>query len=58
MRTLVCGGTGLLGHEVVRELLARGHEPTVLAMQPPDADLPEQAALPFVGCDLQSATPE
>lgn len=34
LRILVVGGTGLLGHHVVAELLARGHLVTVLARRP------------------------
>ncbi|WP_372405258.1 NAD-dependent epimerase/dehydratase family protein [Streptomyces luteireticuli] len=34
LRILVVGGTGLLGHHVVTELLARGHQVTALARRP------------------------
>ncbi|MBH1937524.1 NAD(P)H-binding protein [Streptomyces sp. AV19] len=34
LRILVVGGTGLLGHHVVTELLERGHRVTVLARRP------------------------
>ncbi|GAB3713518.1 hypothetical protein GCM10027598_20920 [Amycolatopsis oliviviridis] len=40
MKVLVTGGTGFIGHHIVRELLARGHEVAVLVRTPP-ANLPD-----------------
>jgi uncharacterized protein YbjT (DUF2867 family) len=34
MKVFMIGGTGLLGSEAVRELIARGHEVTALALPP------------------------
>ena len=42
MKVFMIGGTGLLGSEAARELIARGHEVTSIALPP----LPEGAALP------------
>lgn len=42
MKVFMIGGTGLLGSEAARELLARGHEVTSIALPP----LPEGAVLP------------
>ena len=42
MRIFMIGGTGLLGSEGARELIARGHEVVSIALPP----LPEGAALP------------
>lgn len=42
LRTLVLGGTGLLGYHAVREITSRGHTASVLATtQPPDGLLPD-----------------
>ena len=43
MKVFIIGGTGLLGSEGARELLARGHQVTTLARRVPskDAGLPE-----------------
>jgi nucleoside-diphosphate-sugar epimerase len=42
MKVFMIGGTGLLGSEAARELIARGHEVATLALPP----LPEGALLP------------
>lgn len=42
MKVFMIGGTGLLGSEAARELIARGHEVSALALPP----LPEGAVLP------------
>ncbi|MGN0072145.1 MAG: NAD-dependent epimerase/dehydratase family protein [Atopobiaceae bacterium] len=42
MKVFMIGGTGLLGSEAARELIARGHEVATLALPP----LPEGAPLP------------
>lgn len=42
MKVFIIGGTGLLGSEAARELIARGHEVATLALPP----LPEGAPLP------------
>ncbi|MCI1644647.1 MAG: NAD(P)-dependent oxidoreductase [Olsenella sp.] len=42
MKVFMIGGTGLLGSEAVRELIARGHEVTALALPP----VPKGATLP------------
>lgn len=42
MKVFMIGGTGLLGSEAARELIARGHEVTSVALPP----LPEGAVLP------------
>ena len=42
MKVFMIGGTGLLGSEAARELIARGHEVTSIALPP----LPEGASLP------------
>ena len=44
MDVLVAGGNGFIGTNLVAELLERGHEVTVLARSPDDADLPAGAA--------------
>lgn len=49
MRVFMIGGTGLLGSEAARELIARGHDVTTLALPglPPGAQLPETMQLHF-----------
>ena len=42
MKIAIIGGTGLLGSEAARELIARGHEVTAVALPP----LPQGASLP------------
>lgn len=42
MRVFMIGGTGLLGSEAARELIARSHEVTALALPP----LPKGVQLP------------
>ena len=42
MKVFMIGGTGLLGSEAARELIARGHEVTALALPP----VPKGATLP------------
>ena len=42
MKVFMIGGTGLLGSEAARELIARGHEVVSIALPP----LPEGAVLP------------
>ena len=44
MDVLVAGGNGFIGTNLVAELLERGHEVTVLARSPDDADVPAGAA--------------
>ena len=42
-RVLVLGGTGLLGHSTIRELVARGYTVTSVALPPmPTEDLFEE----------------
>ena len=41
MNVLVAGGTGFIGTRLVRELHENGHDVTVLARNPDDADFPE-----------------
>ncbi|WP_227353427.1 complex I NDUFA9 subunit family protein [Haladaptatus salinisoli] len=41
MKVLVAGGTGFIGRNLVRELHERGHEVTVLARNPDEADVPD-----------------
>ena len=50
MRTLVVGGTGLIGGHAALHLAAAGHEVTVAARKPP-ADATPMARLPFLSCD-------
>ncbi len=46
MRTMVIGGTGLLGYHSVHHLLANGHEVTVLSLPPePKGLLPDSVAI-------------
>lgn len=49
MRVFMIGGTGLLGSEGARELIARGHEVTALALPPlpKGAELPPQMGIEF-----------
>ena len=42
MKVFMIGGTGLLGSEAAKELIARGHEVTSIALPP----LPAGAVLP------------
>jgi uncharacterized protein YbjT (DUF2867 family) len=56
MQTLVAGGTGFVGTALVCELTARGHDVTVLARTPEDADLP--SSVKRVACDLLEADTE
>ena len=42
MKVFMIGGTGLLGSEAAKELIARGHEVTSIALPP----LPQGAVLP------------
>jgi dihydroflavonol-4-reductase len=51
-RTVVLGGTGFLGYYAVLELLRRGHEVTVLAMDLPEPELlPSQVSLRLARLD-------
>ena len=46
MRTMVIGGTGLLGYHSVNHLLANGHDVTVLALPPaPEGVFPDSVAI-------------
>lgn len=54
MKTLVAGGSGYVGTALVSELITRGHEVTVLARTPEDADLP--AGVNQVTLDLTDAS--
>ena len=51
MKIFMIGGTGLLGSEAAKELIARGHEVSSLALPP----LPTGAVLP-PRCSWNSAT--
>ena len=53
MKVLVAGGTGFVGTALVRELTARGHDVSVLARSPEDADLP--TGVDRIALDLTSA---
>ncbi|MFI0804758.1 Nucleoside-diphosphate-sugar epimerase [Amycolatopsis lurida] len=44
MKVLVVGGTGFIGHHIVRELLTHGHDVTVLVRTPP-TNLPAAVAV-------------
>ncbi|CAM3670094.1 NAD(P)-dependent oxidoreductase [Erysipelothrix urinaevulpis] len=49
MKTLVIGGTGLLGSEIARQLIEKGHEVTGLALPPvpTGAPIPQEMKLEF-----------
>ena len=49
MKVLVVGGTGLIGGYAALELLAAGHEVTLMARKPPST--PALSAMPFIGGD-------
>lgn len=49
MRTLVIGGSGLIGGEAALYLAAKGHDVTVMSRRPPSA--PALAALPYIAGD-------
>ncbi|MDG1988324.1 MAG: NAD-dependent epimerase/dehydratase family protein [Halieaceae bacterium] len=49
MKILVVGGTGLIGGHVALELLAAGHDVTLMARKPPST--PALSAMPFVSGD-------
>lgn len=44
MRVLIAGGTGFIGLALTRTVLERGHEVTVLARSPADAEIPDEVA--------------
>ena len=53
MKVLVTGGTGFVGTALVRELIARGYDVSVLARSPENADLP--TGVNRIALDLTSA---
>ena len=52
MKTLIVGGSGLVGGEIALYLNSLGHEVTIMARKPPLA--PDIAALPFLQGDYVS----
>jgi dTDP-L-rhamnose 4-epimerase len=52
MRVLITGGAGFIGSHIVDELLAAGHEPTVLDVRPPGPDAPD---VPWIRADIGDA---
>lgn len=57
MKVLVAGGSGFVGTALVRELIARGHDVSVLARSPTDADVPtgvDRIALDLATADADS----
>jgi len=56
MNVLVAGGTGFVGTALVRELIARGHDVSVLARSPTDADVP--TGVDRIALDLTNADAE
>lgn len=53
MKVLVAGGTGFVGTALVRELIARGHDVSVLGRSSTDADVP--TGVGRIALDLTSA---
>ena len=47
MKVLIIGGTGLLGGQAARELIARGHDVTGLSLPPAMGDTPPEMKLTF-----------
>lgn len=56
MKVLLLGATGLLGHNVLRKLMADGHEVTVLVRRADGIRLPEGGWHTIVGSPLDYAT--
>ncbi|MBG7606364.1 MAG: NAD-dependent epimerase/dehydratase family protein [Actinobacteria bacterium] len=55
MRTIVIGGTGLLGYHSVNHLLANGHDVTVLSLPPkPEGMFPDSVAIELADLDEMS----
>lgn len=58
MRVAVIGATGLLGHAAAVQLLARGHEPTLISRTPPRAPQPLVEGAERAHVDVWAASAE